>query len=277
MSNTTTRVMTAAVVVPILLVLIFLGGIPFAVLVALCTGVGQVEFYRMAIKKGFEPQTVIGTAASVAATLALGAHHHIVASGIAAGGVLLVFAVELRKPDPAGSMANFAMTLAGMIYVGFLLGHAVLMREYLGDPRLGILFVVLALAGSMICDAGAYFVGRAFGKRKLIPHISPGKTVEGSIGGLITGVLGVYLFKGIADVFFFRANSPIGWKAATLLGLLLAVAGMVGDLIESMMKRDAGVKDSGNVFPGHGGMLDRLDSPLFTITVTFYFVLMMKG
>lgn len=275
MSNTTTRIVTAAVVVPILLALIFYGGIPWAIFVAICMGIGLLEFYKMAEKKGFEPQTILGIAIPVAGTLALGSHHAVAAFSIAAGGVLLVFAIELRKPDPSDSIANAAMTLAGMVYVGFLASHAVLIREYLGKPREGILFVILALAGSMICDAGAYFIGRAYGKRKLIPHISPGKTVEGSIGGLFTGVLGVYLFKGIADLFFFQ--TPIGWGAATLLGLLLAVAGQVGDLVESMMKRDAGVKDSGNVFPGHGGMLDRLDSPLFTLAMTFYFVLLMRA
>jgi len=144
-----------------------------------------------------------------------------------------------------------------------------------GSARVGILFVIIALAGSMICDTGAYFVGKAYGNRKLIPHISPSKTVEGCIGGLIGGVVGVCLFKGLADAFFFK--TPISWKAAAALGLLLALAGMIGDLVESMMKRDAGVKDSGSVFPGHGGMLDRLDSPLFTIPVTFYFVLLTRG
>lgn len=270
MSNTTVRILTAAVVVPILLILIYIGGLPFTLFVVACMGIGLVEFYRMAENKGFQPNKLIGILVPTLGTLALGMHYPRVGLSVLGFGLLLALTINLRKPSPEGSMSSMAVTVLGMVYVG-LLAHAVLIREYSGGSRKGIFFILLALAGSMLCDSAAYFVGRAYGTKKLIPHISPGKTVQGSIGGLAGGVLGVYLFKVIADLLFYE--TLISWWHATLLGLLLALAGMVGDLVESMLKRDAGVKDSGNVFPGHGGMLDRLDSPLFTLTVTFYFAL----
>lgn len=270
MSNTTTRILTAVVVVPILLGFIFWGGAPFAIFVSVCMVVGIWEFYRMAELKGFTVQKVVGLTIPPAVTLALGAHHPRFAVALGVLGILSVPAIALRERDPKNSLGNSSATIMGMVYVGFLLCHAVLIREYLGERKVGIFFLLLALAGSMLCDTGAYFVGRAYGKRKLIPHISPGKTVEGSIGGIAGGIFGVYLFKVLGDLFF---RTPLGWGDATLLGVLLAVVGMIGDLVESMFKRDAGVKDSGNVFPGHGGMLDRLDSPLFTLPTTFYFAL----
>lgn len=224
----------------------------------------------MAELKGFAVHKIAGLTVPPAVAIALGAHRPLLAAALGVVGLLGVPAIALKERDPKNSLGNSSVAILGMVYVGFLLCHAVLIREYLGERRVGIFFLLLALAGSMLCDTGAYFVGRAYGKRKLIPHISPGKTVEGSIGGIAGGILGVYFFKWITDLFF---ATPLGWGQTTVLGIILAVVGMVGDLVESMFKRDAGVKDSGNVFPGHGGMLDRLDSPLFTLPATFYFAL----
>lgn len=249
---------------------IFWGGLPFAVFVSGCMLVGLWEFYRMMELKGFSVQKVVGFVIPPIVAIALGAHHFRFAAALGVVGLLSVPAIELKKRDPQGSLGDSSVTVMGMVYVGFLLCHAVLIREYLGEDRVGIFFLLLSVAGSMLCDTGAYFIGRAYGKRKLSPHISPGKTVEGSIGGIAGGIFGVYLFKAIMDLFFV---TPLNWKQATLLGAILAIVGMIGDLVESMFKRDAGIKDSGNIFPGHGGMLDRLDSPLFTLPVTFYFAL----
>jgi phosphatidate cytidylyltransferase len=123
------------------------------------------------------------------------------------------------------------------------------------------------------CDAGAYFGGRAYGKRKLAPAISPGKSVEGAVVGLIGGILGAIICKGGFDLFWPVQSASLSWYAAGVLALLLSAAGIVGDLIESLLKRDAEVKDAGHLLPGTGGVLDRIDSFLLAIPVMYYAML----
>ena len=125
----------------------------------------------------------------------------------------------------------------------------------------------------MLCDAGAYFAGRRYGRRKLAPRISPSKSVEGAIGGLAAGTVGALLAKGVFDLFWPALSAPLGWRAAALMGLLVSVAGMIGDLVESLLKRDAHTKDSGQMLPGMGGIMDRIDSPLLGIPVMYYLML----
>jgi phosphatidate cytidylyltransferase len=122
-------------------------------------------------------------------------------------------------------------------------------------------------------DAGAYFAGRAYGERKLAPRISPGKTVEGAIGGVIGGTVVGLIFKGIFEIWWPSLSAVMGWGLCVLFGVVLSVAAIVGDLIESLLKRDAQVKDAGAMLPGMGGILDRIDSPLLAIPVMYYMML----
>ncbi len=147
----------------------------------------------------------------------------------------------------------------GRIYVPLLLGHLVLLRQ-LPDGRGWVFLVLFAV---MACDTLAYFVGVSFGKHKLYPAVSPKKSIEGSLGGLVGSCLGVWL----AAALFLPA---FGAEHVILVGLLLGVAGQIGDLFESLLKRACGVKDSGGIFPGHGGILDRLDSLLFAFPLAYY-------
>ncbi len=168
----------------------------------------------------------------------------------------LVFGLILAQPRP--SVGGLALTLLGIYWIGFALAHAVLLR---GLPH-GAGIVIAVLVGTFLGDTGAYLGGRMFGRRPLAPHISPNKTVEGLLIGMLFAVLGVWIAKLYED-----------WLPAShalVLGLGVALAAPVGDLFESFLKREAHKKDSGSLFGAHGGALDRLDAVLFVAVVSYY-------
>ncbi len=190
-------------------------------------------------------------------------------------GLIVVGAVSIGRGRPApGVLADAAATLFAAIYIGLPLGALAAVRGILGafavrsdfpwpfgDGR-AVLMVLLAVI--VVSDSAQYYTGRAFGRRPLSPAISPKKTVEGAIGGAVSGTLAMAL----AGHYVFR--SPM-WMLA-LLGATISLLGIVGDLFESLLKRSAGVKDSSNLIPGHGGVLDRIDSWLFAAPVYYFFV-----
>jgi phosphatidate cytidylyltransferase len=161
------------------------------------------------------------------------------------------------------SFFRVALITVGILYAGWLLGHLVALRG-LDDGRNWVFFAIFVTFAS---DTAAFFVGRALGRHKLAPAISPGKTWEGAIGGILGAII-VSLF--------FTLNTPLvlplSWGQAVLLGLLVSIFGQIGDLAESLFKRYTGVKDSGSVLPGHGGFLDRMDSVVFAGAVVYYYV-----
>jgi phosphatidate cytidylyltransferase len=125
----------------------------------------------------------------------------------------------------------------------------------------------------VLCDAGAYFAGRRYGRRKLAPQISPGKTVEGAIGGVLAGIVCGLVFKGVFDLWLPDLSRAFPWSAAVLFAFVLSLVGIIGDLVESLLKRDARAKDTGSLLPGMGGILDRIDSNLLAIPVMYYLLL----
>ena len=270
MTNTKTRVLSAAIIVPVLLVLLYLGGIPWGVLVATAAALGTFEYYEMARARGYKPVAPVGIAASFGFCLALSMKLPLMGMGILFLGVMAVTALDIRRNDPTGSIGNVGASITGIVYVGGLLAHAILLRSYVGGDALGIFLVFAALAGSMLCDTGAYFTGRAYGTKKMIPNISPGKTVQGTIGGILSGIAALCVVTLVGRIF---VDVPFTVSEAALLGFFISLGGVIGDLVESMFKRDAGVKDSGNVIPGHGGMMDRLDALLWSVPVTCYFAI----
>jgi phosphatidate cytidylyltransferase len=169
----------------------------------------------------------------------------------------LVFAIGLVQARPPG-MAGIAVTVFALAWIGLAIAHAVLLREL--ENGGGIMIAVLV--GTFAGDTGAYAGGRTFGRRPLAPSISPSKTVEGLLIGMLTAVVFVWLAGLYMDW--------LGGTQALLLGLAVAVAAPIGDLFESYLKRDVGTKDTGRLFGAHGGALDRLDAALFTLVVGFY-------
>jgi len=263
------RVYSALVFLPLFYLLVRYGPpLGFFILVLAVTLLALTEFYRLHFRE---------SSASPAIALGLGCAGLLLISmqwpGLAPQGLVLVItlAVALVSRLFSGealkqSLVDAAVLLLGVLYVGLLLGHVLLTRAHPDGEWLIFFLILVTWAG----DAGAYYVGSAMGQRKLAPVISPNKTVEGLLGGLGLSVIAALAGK----VWFVPAFRLVDCVA---LGLLLAVAGVMGDLAESALKRSAGVKDSGRVIPGHGGMLDRLDSMLFTAPAFYYYVTLVKG
>jgi phosphatidate cytidylyltransferase len=175
------------------------------------------------------------------------------------------FSYELLR---GADLTRFAFTLLAFLYLPWSLGYVLLLRET-PDPVLGLWTLSLPLVASFATDTGAYFAGRFFGRHKLAPEISPGKTLEGSMGGILFSFLALLAYTALVREVF-----PFGLLELWLFSLLLSLAAQLGDLAESMLKRFAGVKDSGRFLPGHGGLLDRLDSLLFTFPLTYFLVVL---
>jgi CDP-diglyceride synthetase len=203
--------------------------------------------------------------------------------------LLALMVAQLGKNEITEAMASLSGTFFGVFYVAWLLSHAILLRRFdevavshydpielvtLGlEPGCGIFLMIFTLVTIVACDAGAYFAGRAWGRRKLAPKISPNKSLEGALGGLIAGVTGALVTKLVFDAFWPELSALLDWTLAMLFGAVLCGFGIVGDLVESLLKRDADVKDTGALLPGMGGVLDRIDAPLLGLPAMYYLML----
>jgi phosphatidate cytidylyltransferase len=177
-----------------------------------------------------------------------------------------VLIVEVIRPSER-PLERIMTSILGLLYIPFLLSFALLLR-YVPNPQLGFWYVVVTAVGAYASDVGAYFVGGSMGRRKLAPEISPSKTLEGAIGGLAFSFLVVFVFSELL-----RGIAPeVRLVEVGIFSLLVSAAAQLGDLAESVVKRSFGVKDSGTFLPGHGGLLDRIDSVLFALPVAFYFL-----
>lgn len=253
-----TRVLTALVLIPLILVAVYAGDIIFFALVTFVLVLAGYELFQMMRAASFAAMPLVGC--GVIALLAIEAYispewFRPVISGIIIGTLVIGILQQNRE----GWLVSWALTLAGALYIGGLGGYFLLVRAL---PN-GMLWTTLALVTAWMADAGAYFVGTRLGKHKFFPRISPKKTWEGAIGG----ALAASLTLGVLGWVF---SLPLAH--CLVLGLLIGLAAILGDLAESLLKRQTGVKDSSNLIPGHGGMLDRLDSLLFTAVVTYYYL-----
>ncbi len=262
-ANLAWRVATAAVALPAVLAALLLGPPWLALaIVGAALGVGLAEFFALLRARGIRPMRLVGV------LLALAFFLDVVAPGwlpvpVAPLGALLLLTVTLARGTDFESVSAAAATLLGAVYLGALGGTIAALR-IIAPVEAGGFRVVLLLGILVLADSFAFFVGHAFGRRRLAPSVSPGKSVEGALGGLVGGVVGALAVRelGLPDM---PALHAVG------LGAAVAAMGIVGDLDESLLKRWAGVKDSGKLFPGHGGMLDRLDSLLFGAPVLYYY------
>ena len=276
-SDLTLRLMVAAVGIPLGVALVWAGGMLLAAVIVLVALGATDEFYAMARKKGLFPHRWLGMSGVVLVIGAVAVDPRIqvlsaVGWLVVVGVALLGLAAVIWRPGPAGpAMSSAAVTLLGVIYGGGTLAFALLLRslpEGVGGGPLGVrwegAFVLMfPLIVTWMGDSCAYFAGRRFGRRKLIPAVSPKKTVEGGIGGLVGAV-------GTAAILHILVLSTIPGLELTLhwvlvIGFILGCTAQVGDLAESVLKREAGVKDSGSLLPGHGGILDRFDAILFNV------------
>ena len=236
--------------------IVYSGGAVFAAGAALLGVICLHELYAM--YGDLRPVRLAGFAGLIGLVVAAltGDTTHVLL--VLAATVALVFLLTISGPSIEGGTLGMAIVLLGVVWIGVAIAHAVMLREL---PRGGGI-VADVLVGTFVGDTGAYFGGRALGRRKLAPRLSPNKTVEGLLAGIVTAILAVWVAGLYQD-----------WLSGTdalLLGLGVALAAPVGDLFESFIKRDAGTKDTGRLFGAHGGALDRLDAVLFTLVVGFY-------
>jgi phosphatidate cytidylyltransferase len=254
--------LTAIVLLPLLLLFIhYAGPIWFAGFIALVAGIALYEFYGMSLKKDRRPEKYLAILYGTLLVPVVGTGHTLVFQG----GMTLAFlffglVFLFRFKDLTQVLNELALLLFGFCYIPLLLAHLVLLR---GLP-FGREWIFLVMLIVMACDTAAYFSGVSLGRHKLYPAISPNKSIEGAVGGLLGSLVAAF----VARWWFFPALSP--WDCL-FLGLALGCLGQAGDLFESMIKRVFQVKDSGSIVPGHGGILDRLDSLLFTFPFAYYY------
>lgn len=273
MSNLTKRLAFAGVAIPVVLGLVWLGGLGLALLLAVAAAVAAWEFYNIAVGTGSHPLSLLGIALSAAIPFGVYARFE----GFWAPPVSVVMLVVLtlmsitlwRRGATGKPLEVVAITLLGVFYTGGMLAFAYALRyhRFAIGPMAGTLLVLLPLLITWGTDTGGMLFGKTLGKRKLMPSISPGKTVAGAVGGAVVAVIAAMLFVKLALHPYARLTMSLA--AAAAFGLVVSVAGQVGDLVESMLKREAGVKDSSALIPGHGGALDRVDSLLFTLPVSY--------
>jgi len=266
------RIITALCGIPILITIIWFGQPWFSLLVAAWGALAVFEFYRLVTAAKVRPLTYFGLIWTLLFILSPHFDYYPLTPLIMTSTVVFPLIWLLLRPQKEQAFLRWAWTIAGIMYVGWLLGHFVALRS-LDDGRNWVFFALFVTFAS---DSSAFFVGRALGRHRLAPLISPGKTWEGAMGGVFGALILSLLFTSPQ---FFALSNPFyipdfSYGQALLLGLAVSVFGQLGDLAESLFKRNMGVKESGRSLPGHGGFLDRIDSLVFAGIVVYYYVLL---
>jgi phosphatidate cytidylyltransferase len=280
-SELTRRVLFSLVAIPVALGAIWYGDWALAALLAIAAALGAYEYFGIARAAGHQPFATAGAALAGLVPIALHAQRLGVYRGdlgtIALVILLVLFAASIWRRWPDGRpLGATATTGFGIAYTGATLGYGYLLRyhPYAVGRTAGAALLALPLLLTWTSDIGAYFVGRALGRRKLIPAVSPGKTVAGAVGSLVLCMIVAWAYQRWvlvpqATLALQPLIAPIGASGALLFGAIVSIAAQVGDLAESLIKRESGVKDSSHLLPGHGGVLDRLDSLFFVLPVAY--------
>jgi phosphatidate cytidylyltransferase len=282
-SELTRRILFGVIAAPLGVVVVFYGGAALAALLAIVSALAAWEFFRIARASGLTPLEDVGIPLAGVVPLFVHARYlrlyELPLSGMALAVLAILTIVLFVRGVNGKPLGAAAATVFGVVYTGGMLsfGYAIRYHEYVIESvrvplgRLAVtaggLLLLLPLLLTWASDIGAFFVGRAFGKRKLMPSVSPGKTVEGAVGGLLATMLIGWLYAR----FVLTPATQLAFVRGGifLFALLVSVAAQVGDLAESLLKREAGMKDSSHIIPGHGGVLDRFDSLLFVLPVSY--------
>lgn len=287
-SDLASRLRVAALGIPAGFLVVWFGGWVLAVVLAVIGVLGVREALALGEAKGLRPFPAISIPLGVAAIML--APFHGVPDGLWAGWMLalllggfflaLGLSVFMRRLEDA-PLSSIALTVAAPLYAALPLAFAWFLRHHplatvVTPGWAGTGFLLLAIITTWMGDTTAYFGGRALGRTKLLPRVSPAKTVEGAIFGLL-GSVGIALLLSGLIFPLLGGGESIGWGWAIVMGLLIGVVAQVGDLAESILKREAGVKDSGSLLPGHGGVLDRFDAVLFTLPLTWFLIAVLWG
>ena len=274
------RLATAGLLIPAVLAAIVAGGLWALATVIVLVLLAMREFYGLIEAKGAALNKTFGFVAGAALPVIafLGNEYH--TTLLIAAVLIAVMVTALARVEIGEALSAISGTFFGVFYIGWLLSHAVLLRdlarvvdtkwEIYYHPEAGVFLLLFAVTVVASCDAGAYFAGRAFGRRPLARAISPGKTVEGALGGVAAACAAALLLKTIFAGLWPELAEGLPWAWVLPFAVLLAAAGIVGDLVESLLKRDAARKDTGTLLPGMGGLLDRIDSALLAIPLMYY-------
>lgn len=265
------RLLVAVAGIPLAIIVVYAGGLAFALGLGVLAATAMWEYARMMANRGLRVPLSIGTVG--AALLPLVVLYLGSRGAWSAVALLLLVGTGygmLRCPPAEGPITTAAVTVLGVLYLGGLLSFGVPLRESLLSGRTeGTLLFFLPVALTWLADTAAYFGGRRFGRRRLAPRISPNKTIEGAAAAVVAGPVGAMLF----GLWILPAiGDRLGPAGLVALGLVVSGAAILGDLVESALKRECAVKDSSNLLPGHGGLLDRLDSLLWSIPAAYLFL-----
>lgn len=286
------RVLFAFLFLPILIFIAQTGGIYYLLLIELGIGVGTYEFFKILEARGLKPYTSLGVVTSLIIGWNAYFASHIFTFLTLTALFFVISISELYRKSLDRAIYHISATLFGVFYVGWLMSHLTLLRQipaflhygdimsrasnlkfsyffpysiFTYDYDKGAIYTLIPFVLAWMNDTGAYFIGRKFGNHKVLRRVSPGKSWEGLVGGGVCGFIGIFILKygwvpslGVIDCF--------------ILGTLGACAAPAGDFVESLLKRDAQLKDAGTTIPGHGGILDRFDSVLFVAPVVYYYL-----
>ena len=275
LSNLAARVLVAVVAIPLVGGAVWIGGIIFAVMLGIVSALAARELYSIAELGGYAPLARTGTV--LAFLLPIGVHYfhlgQFVPPEIALGAMVIIaiFTLALfRRSSEQHPLGAAAVTLLGVLYTAGFLSFAYALRyhNYVVTARAGSALVFYPFVLTWSSDTAGYFVGRAFGRAKLMPSVSPGKTREGAIGALAFCMLASWAYAHWVLVPF--ASLGIRTGIALALGAAIGASVQIGDLVESLLKREGGVKDASHLIPGHGGVLDRIDGMLFALPVAYF-------
>lgn len=267
------RAVFAVIAIPTAGTILYFGGLPFVLVLSLISGLGAWEYYRLARVNGIRTFDTAGIILAALVPLLVHTNYRgwtaVPPFGAGAIVVLGVFSAAVLWRVGDRPLSAVGATIFGVLYTGCMMSfvHAIRYHEFVIDNAGGTALVLLPLIIVWSSDTGGFVFGRAFGKRKLIPAVSPGKTIVGSFGGLLLALGFSALY--VHTVLKTRAHLTMSTGGLILFVVLVNVAAQVGDLAESLIKREAGVKDSSKLIPGHGGVLDRFDSTFFAMPVAF--------
>lgn len=267
MSNTSQRILVSVIAIPLIIAACFLGE-EFFLLFTLGIGVlSFIEFSNMSKQKGSYSNLYVGLV-SVAVIIINSFYGFIDFQILVFAIIFILFFAELfRNKDSA--VNNIGSTLIGIFYIGLFSSSLILIREHFNYSGFiydqGGYLIISLLITIWVCDSAAFFLGTAFGKHKIFPRVSPKKSVEGAIAGLVFSIITMLAAKLIIVEF-------LSWADSIAIGFIVGVIGQAGDFVESLLKRDTGVKDSSSIIPGHGGIFDRFDSLLFSAPVIYIYL-----
>jgi len=264
--NTITRILVSLAAIPLIIFLCYYGRLPFLAFALFIGLTAYYEFYKMASKKTAYANKYLGFIA-VSVILINSYYNLIDFETIVYSVVLIVLLTELFR-NKNSAIFNTGTTLTGIFYVGLFASSLVKIRELFNCSNFiynrGGLIILSVLITIWVCDSAAFFIGTPFGKHKLFKRVSPNKSWEGAFAGFVFSIVSVVALKSFFIDF-------LSWQDAIAIGIITGIFGQIGDLIESLIKRDSGVKDSSSIIPGHGGIFDRFDSLLFTAPIIFLY------